>query len=231
MVLAAGSGSRMKLNQNKVYLSLGGGSLPVLHYPLAAFDRHPYVDEIVLVIRREDRELVEEMRAHACFPRKPVRVVEGGERRSDSVCNALAAAGGDIVIIHDGARPLLKQRYISDCIEAMATVDGATVAIPCTDTLWAVDSAGQFVEKRDNQGLYRIQTPQCFAAAVLRECHEATPDKSSITDDSTVLAARGHRVKLLPGSQTNIKLTYQDDLALAEQYIRMDEEIRGLIHD
>lgn len=229
MVLAAGSANRMNLNINKVYLSLNSFSIPALHYPLAALEINRYVDEIVIAVKEEDRDIISDMIIHEKFPKKPVWIVRGGKNRYDSVYNSLQQASGDIVIVHDGARPLLKQKYINDCIEIMDKEVGATVAIPMTDTSWTVDESGFLAEKIDHTVMFRIQTPQCFHTKVLRECHERVLDKSDITDDTTLLERCGYRVKLLSGGESNVKLTYQTDIISAEHYILNDEEIFNLL--
>lgn len=225
-MLAAGAGSRMKLTVNKVFLPLGKARRPVLQYPLAVICGNPRIDEVVIVTRTEDRERLETVCAHESCSGKPMRIAEGGAQRFDSVRNALAQVADGIVIIHDGARPLLKQQYINSCIEAMDTEVGATVAVPCTDDLWDVSGEGFLAQKKGSAGLYRIQTPQCFRADILKECHERVTDKSAVTDDCALLELCGYRVKLLPGGESNIKLTYASDMLLAAQYIDTDAQTR-----
>jgi len=218
----------MNMNTNKVYLTLKT-QLPALYYPLAAFSKNDYVDEIIIVIRNEDRAGMQEIITHDKFTRKPIVLTVGGKKRYDSVYNGLLKAAGDIVIIHDGARPVLKQRFISECVEAMNEYSGVFIGVKSIDRICVVDENGYVVDQRLKGDLYRVQTPQCFHADILKLCHERITDKSSVTDDSTLLEMCGYTVKILPGDETNIKITVPSDLILAEQYISYDKEMQELI--
>ena len=225
--MAAGSGNRMKINANKVYLTLKAQQIPALYYPLAAFEKNNYIDEIVIVVRREDDEEVKNMVNHERFPQKPVKIVIGGGERYESVYNGLLETTGDIVLIHDGARPLLKQRFISDCVEAMDTYKGAAVGIENVDQLYVADENGFFVSKIEGT-VYRIQTPQCFHTNIIKECHEKVADKSKVKDDSMLLEACGYKFTILSGHESNIKITHASDAIIAESLILQDEEIFNL---
>ncbi|MCL2035675.1 MAG: 2-C-methyl-D-erythritol 4-phosphate cytidylyltransferase [Oscillospiraceae bacterium] len=229
ILLAAGSSNRMGLNINKVYLSLKAQQIPALYYPLAAFEENDYIDEIVIVVRTEDRAELQDMIIHEKFPRKPVWIAIGGENRYDSVYNGLSISTGEIVMIHDGARPLLKQRFISDCVEAMDAFPGAIVGVKSIDRLCYTDKNGNMVQGGFEGNTYRVQTPQCFRAKILKECHDKIADKSNITDDSTLLERCGYPVKMLAGDETNIKITVPSDINIAEHYIMHDEEIYDLL--
>ncbi len=228
MLMAAGSGRRMNLNINKVYLTLRAQQIPALYYPLAACEKHPYIDEIVVVVRREDTEELQKLIIHEKFPHKPVWVALGGENRYDSVRNGLQKVTGDIVLVHDGARPLLRRRFITECVEAMDEHPGATLGVRNIDRI-CYNADGFVAENRPEGVLCRVQTPQCFSTALLRECHEAVADKTGVADDSTLLELCGHRVKIIEGDETNMKITVPTDVIIAEHYISHDEEILGLL--
>ena len=228
-MLAAGASNRMKLNINKVYLTLKTQQIPAIYYPLAAFEQNNYIDEIVIVIRAEDREYLQDMLVHEKFPRKPVWIAIGGEHRYDSVYNGLLKATGDIVLIHDAARPLLKQRLISDCIEAMEESPGSITGIKSANRICFTDENGFMVPNSIVDNVVMAQTPQCFDAKVLKACHEKIVDKSGVTDDSTLLEQCGYKVKLLPGDETNIKITVPSDIVVAETFILHDEEVFNLL--
>lgn len=227
--MAAGSSNRMNMNINKVYLLLNAHNISALLYPLAALDKNEYIDEIVIVIRDEDRALLEGAVLREKLPKKDVRIAIGGELRSDSVYNGLLMATGDIVMVHDGARPLLKQRFISDCVEAMDEYVGAIVGVKCIDTICTVDENGYLAKREEQASLFRAQTPQCFYKNVLLECHEKVKDKRAVTDDSALLELCGYTVKMLPGEEANIKLTVPIDIIIAEQCILNDDEIFNLL--
>ena len=228
ILLAAGSGSRMKLNINKVYHTHKTQNIPLLYYPLAALEKNDYVDEIILVIRRDDSEEVKKVVNRGRFPKKPVKIVIGGEKRYDSVYNGILKAAGDIVLIHDGARPLLKQRFITDCIEAMDTYPGSVVGIENVDQIYYLaDENGCAISKLQGT-VYRIQTPQCFHTRVIKECHKKVLDKRNVADDSILLELCGHKFKIVPGDESNIKITHAKDVVAAESFILSDEEIFNL---
>lgn len=200
--------------------------LPIIYYPLAALEKNDYIDEIVLVIRAEDKVRFDMNDLVSLFPTKPIVVSIGGENRYDSVYNGLLHAKGEISLIHDGARPLLKQQYISDCIEAMGEYLGAIIGVKSVDRLCFVDEESGIVQKTDiKMAAYLAQTPQCFDKKTLISAHEKIANKSEVKDDSTLLELCGYDVKMLPGHKANIKITFPEDLILAEKYINEDREL------
>ena len=255
ILLAGGAGRRMGSDVNKVFLSLRSMQAQVLFFPLAALCRHEYVDEIIIVCRAEDREDLDALIGGVCGDgvcgdeisgisgdsgvvgenltakfKTPIKVVVGGENRYDSVYNGLLCATGDIALIHDGARPILKRRIISDCVEAMEDFHGAIVGLRNVDRLCSVDESGLIVENAEfPENVFLVQTPQCFHTKIIKECHEKVSEKSDVKDDSTLLELCGYKVKMLPGDKSNIKITYSDDLDIIEHYIQNDEEMIGLL--
>jgi len=218
VILAAGSSRRMGLNINKVYISTNNGA--IVQYSLRTFDSHPYVDDIIIVVRPEDKKLLQNIVTRQS-PAKPVRIVFGGDTRCDSVYNAIADLQSDIAIIHDGARPLMKKSYITDCVESMADCCGAVIAIKAQETISVKNEANFTQEIPRQETVYMAQTPQCFHTKILRECHESITDKSNITDDSSLLELSGYRVKILQGDKSNIKITTPQDLTMAIAYLDM----------
>jgi len=219
VVVAAGAGTRMGAEVNKVFLALGRLNTPALLYSLSAFQENHYVDEIVLVVRPQDEEAFEGLRAYPQFPIKPLIRVFGGQQRYDSVFNGVSRASGGIVLIHDGARPLLRQRYIDECVEAMEEFPGAIVAIPSRDRICVLGDDGCLVPRVTRERFYRAQTPQCFRRELYLECFESAKDKTAVTDDSGLLEICGYKVKLIPGDETNIKLTAPEDMIVAERWL------------
>lgn len=227
-MLAAGSGNRMNNTINKVFLPLPPYDAPALCYPLAALDKNSYIDEIVVVIREEDLPRLDNILDWG-HPDKPVCITLGGETRYDSVRSGLQEATGEIVLIHDGARPMLRQCFITDCIEAMEESPGAVVGVRCYDTVCTADEQSRIMEYHALPSLYRLQTPQCFDKDILLQCHKQAADKATVTDDSSLLVRGGYPVTILPGSEENIKLTVPEDVETAGRYILRDEEIFGLV--
>ena len=158
--------------------------------------------------------------------RKVTAVIEGGQDRPDSVRAALAAiaAGGADeddcgVLLHDAARPLVDQRIIADCVAALRVHDAAGVAVPASDTM-VVTGNGVMQSMPRRETLHRCQTPQCFRLSVISRAHElaAADPGFSPTDDCGVVMRYlpDVPVHIVPGSERNIKVTYPQDLAVAE---------------
>jgi 2-C-methyl-D-erythritol 4-phosphate cytidylyltransferase len=156
--------------------------------------------------------------------RKVTGVIEGGVRRPDSTRAALAAiagsGGGDCgVLLHDAARPLVDQRIIADCVAALGVHDAAGVAVPASDTM-VVTENGVMHSVPPRETLFRCQTPQCFRLSVITRAHElaAADPGFSPTDDCGVVLRYlpGVDVHIVPGSERNMKVTYPQDLAVAE---------------
>jgi len=213
VILAAGSGQRMGADENKVYLLLGGK--PVILHALEAFDQHPFVDELVVVTRGEEEAL---MRAVTGGLRKPRRIVTGGETRQASVRKALAHVKSKIVLIHDGARPLVGAAEISACVRALGR--------DCAGAVLALEMGEQVAHLGKKKALevlepplYAAQTPQGFYTKVLRRCHKRYGDDAAVTDDSSLLELAGYRVGIVPGDGRNIKITTPLDLVCAEAYL------------
>ncbi len=219
-VLGGGVGQRLGAGMPKQLLTLGGTTL--IEHCVAAFDRAPGVDEILVVMARGYTGQVKAMLAEAGY-RKVTDVIEGGVRRPDSTRAALAAiaAGtGDCgVLLHDAARPLVDQRIIADCVAALRVHDAAGVAVATSDTIViAEDGVMHSVPPRET--LFRCQTPQCFRLSVITRAHEmaAADPAFAPTDDCGVVLRYlpDVPVHIVPGSERNIKVTYAHDLAVAE---------------
>ena len=172
IVPAAGSGRRMGRPEGKLALDLGGK--PVLLHTLEALQRSPRVDEIVLVVRPEEEAGWRSRLAQLPGQRKVRRVVAGGERRQDSVARGLAVLDprSSVVVVHDGARPLVSRELLHRTIEAAAEHGAAVAAMPVTDTVKEV--SGEWVQRTlDRSRLWAAQTPQAFRTEVLREAYAA----------------------------------------------------------
>ncbi len=215
VLLAGGSGSRFGGSRNKVYVPAAGK--PLLEYSRQVLDESPLVDDLILVSRPEDAEEIRELAARC---RKPVQQIAGGATRQESVYHALAADCGEIVLIQDGARPMLKPRYVQECVAAMAVCPGATVAVRSKDTIKLADADGMVRCTTRRADTWLTQTPQCFLRDVLLEGHRQAGKDPEITDDCMLLERMGQPVKLVEGDYTNIKVTTAEDLILAESFLR-----------
>jgi 2-C-methyl-D-erythritol 4-phosphate cytidylyltransferase len=225
-VLGGGTGQRLGAAMPKQLLTLGGRTL--IEHCVAAFEQAPGVDEILVVMARGYTEQVRAMLADGGY-RKVTAVIEGGVTRPDSTRAALAAVaadGGDPagcgVLLHDAARPLVDQRIIADCVAALGRYQAAGVAVPASDTIVITDNGVMHSMPR-RETLWRCQTPQCFRLAVIARAHElaaADPDFAPTDDCGVVLRyLPGVEVHIVQGSERNIKVTYPQDLVVAEALI------------
>jgi 2-C-methyl-D-erythritol 4-phosphate cytidylyltransferase len=227
VVLGGGTGQRLGAGMPKQLLALGGQTL--LERCVAAFDQAPGVDEILVVMARGYTGQVKVMLADGRYA-KVTAVIEGGVTRPDSTRVALAAIAGALgdagecgVLLHDAARPLVDQRIIADCVAALRVHQAAGVAVPSSDTIVITeDGVMRSVPRRET--LQRCQTPQCFRLSVITRAHElAAADPGFVpTDDCGVVLRYLPEVPvhIVPGSERNIKVTYPQDLAVAEALLR-----------
>lgn len=216
IILAGGSSTRYGTGENKTLAKLCGR--PVLEYSLRVFLQSPLVEEVVLAARAGEETLLRELAAALC-PQKPTTIVTGGADRADSVKNALEAARCEIVLIHDGARPLVTAAMLADCLAALEQVDGATLAVPSRDTVKLADENEMVVGTTDRSRTWLVQTPQAFRREELLALHRALTERETVTDDCMLLERAGRRVKLVAGSYRNLKITTPEDRELAEFYL------------
>ena len=215
ILLAAGNSTRFGGEGNKTLTHLG--DKPVLAYSLEVLAQSPLVDEILVMARQQ--ELPQAAQAIGSWAGgKSAVVLAGGESRQQSVLRGLEAASGEWVLIHDGARPFLQHRFIGDCLAALEQVPGAAVGVPAKDTVKVTDGEGLVVATTRRADTWLIQTPQAFHRAVLLECHRRFGHDPEITDDCMLLERGGIPVRILPGHQSNLKITTREDLALAAFY-------------
>ena len=220
IILAGGSSTRYGTGENKTLVELLGR--PVLEYSLRVFLGSPAVDEVIRAARAGEEATLRAL-AESLSPEKPVTVVTGGKDRAESVQNALTAAKGERVLIHDGARPLVTKELLEDCLAALAQADGAAVAVASPDTVKLTGADGYVERSTDRSRTYLIQTPQAFYREELLALHRALgdgPERGQITDDCMLLERAGRRVKLVPGRRENIKITTPADRELAEFYLK-----------
>lgn len=211
IIPAAGQGTRMGGPVAKQYLCLNGK--PILHHTLAAFAKCGWVGSVILVMPEKDVEA-----GRAEWMKQPgIAVVAGGAKRQDSVYCGFKALDADteIVIVHDGVRPFVTPQMIRQTVDAARQHGAAITAIPVSDTIKQVTSGGLVERTVDRDGLWRVQTPQAFRYGVLREALEkASADAFYGTDEGALVEHIGKEVKVVPGSELNIKITRPEDLVL-----------------
>jgi 2-C-methyl-D-erythritol 4-phosphate cytidylyltransferase len=186
----------------------------MLEWSLDAFGAASTVDEIVVAVPPgEDGRVTE----------RGVVAVAGGEHRSESVANALAFCGREIVVVHDAARPLVTPGLIDAVVEELAAeerADAVIAAAPVTDTIKQGTEDGEVERTLDRSGLWAVQTPQAFRAEALREALADSDELAGATDDAMLVERRGGRVLVHSSSPDNLKVTTPFDLRIAELLLR-----------
>lgn len=218
IIPASGVGHRMQSDRPKQYLSFCDKT--VLEHTL---DRLLGCDQVhgVILVLREDDEYWPKLQYHAD---KPLHIAHGGAERQDSVINGLILLHQVdkeecYAMVHDAARPLVQYEELSALINAVKqNKSGAILASPVADTLKRGDSSGHISETVDRNNLWRAFTPQLFESALLLDAlQQAKNNQQVMTDDAAAMAAVGHAVQLVEGRSDNIKITRPEDLRLAEQ--------------
>ena len=222
VILAAGLGSRMKDTEGRTKQLLTLDGKPLFMHAVLAFHASSYVDELVLVLRKEEfREVRRILRAYKL--KKPLRLVVGGDTRQASARHGLDAISDrmEYVAIHDAARCLITEEMIAKVISAAYASRAASAGTPVTDTVKQVNKDG-FVEKTiDRTFLYRAQTPQVFETKLYRAAtYFALENKQSVTDDNMLVELVGQTVKMVDCGSENIKVTTSEDLTLARIILR-----------
>ncbi len=220
IIVAAGKGLRMNEDVPKQYLPLGGH--PILGHTLRVFHNCNRIDEVLVVIPTEDFDFCNQNVIAPLDFQKKTHLVSGGDRRQDSVYNGLMALNRktDLVIIHDGVRPFVKDADLEACIDGAITSGACILGIPATDTLKRVNEAGIVAGTLDRDNLWLVQTPQAFKYDVILKAHEAARDDGvSATDDAFLVERLGLEVRIITGTKNNIKITTQEDLAIARAIV------------
>jgi 2-C-methyl-D-erythritol 4-phosphate cytidylyltransferase len=215
VIVGGGSGNRF--GGDKLTVSLAGKHL--IAHTLSAFEETAAVSSIVLVV---PPGRVEEFRTIANDEgiSKLTSVIPGGEHRHESVRRGLEVLPPEVelVAIHDAARPLITPDLITSCLE-MATKEGASaLAVPVTDTLQQIDASGCAAGSVDRSTLRAMQTPQVFYAAEIRDLLAAV--SGNPTDEVSVAMAAGKKVSLVEHYEPNLKVTWPQDVVMAEALLR-----------
>ena len=217
IIAAAGKGTRMNSDENKVFLNIS--NKPMLYYALKVFQDCIEIDEIIIVAQKKDFKKINEIK-NLYNLNKIKNIVEGGKERQDSVYNGLMsirnAKEDDIVIVHNGSNPLAKEIEIEECIKAAKKYGAAVCCFKLKDTIKKIKNG--FVEKTlDRKDVYQMQTPQAVKYGLFAEGFKnVKKNKLNVTDDVSVAESLGKKIKIVPCSYENIKITTEDDLKIAE---------------
>ena len=217
IIPAAGRGKRIGASVPKQFLEIQGE--PLLHHTLTVFAHCKLISYVVLVMPRAD---VDEVGKDWLNKYEIVReVVVGGEQRQDSVYNGFNSLEEktDIVVVHDGVRPFTTPQMITATVEGAQQYGAAITAIPVSDTVKQVVDG--FVKQTiPREGLWRVQTPQAFQYGLLQKAFKKAKEDSYYgTDEGALIEYLGKGVKIVPGSELNIKITRKEDLALGESLL------------
>lgn len=227
IVLAAGSGSRMKSNTPKQYMDLGGK--PVIYYSLYAFEISS-IDEVILVVGENEIDYNWEHIVKKYNFTKVSKVIAGGAERYLSVFNGLKAIDyADYVLIHDGARPFITIEILEKVLLSVKEHKACVVGMPSKDTIKISDSNNVITSTPDRKYTWIIQTPQAFSYSIIMGAYSKIIDDISkglgsninITDDAMVVEhTSNYPIKLIEGSYLNIKVTTPEDLIIGDIFLK-----------
>ncbi|MBP9990133.1 MAG: 2-C-methyl-D-erythritol 4-phosphate cytidylyltransferase [Bacteroidales bacterium] len=225
IVLAGGSGSRMNADKPKQFLDLDGKT--VVEHSIDAFDRHPAIDAIAVVVHPQYKALMQEIISRRNW-KKVNQLIDGGSERYLSTLNAVVAfldmPDDTNLIFHDAARPWISQSVIDRVVDALQDHEAVGTGIPSTDTVWEVNVdftakkiGGHFISRiPQRERMYRAQTPQAFRLPLIRDAYQRALQDSNFraTDDCGVVRQYMPEVKIhvVEGEERNRKITFPSDL-------------------
>jgi 2-C-methyl-D-erythritol 4-phosphate cytidylyltransferase len=224
VILAGGVGTRLGLDIPKQLIKIAGRT--ILEHTLVLFQAHPLVDEIVVMMAPGHLDAVREMVRSGRYD-KVTQILEGAETRNLTTLKALEALPECSVLLHDAVRPLVSERIVTECFEALERYDAVDVAIPSADTIVEVDQSGHTIREIPKRSLLRRgQTPQAFRASVLRTAYRLAmedPDYVSFADDCGVLLRYlpDVPIRVVAGEERNIKITDPIDVFLADKLFQL----------
>lgn len=222
VIVSAGNSTRMG-GINKQFLELDGA--PVIANTITAFQRSQIIDEIIIVTRECDIEEVAKLVEKYEFS-KVSNIVSGGETRQLSVYEGVTSTSNfaDLVVIHDGARPLVSDRVITETIKMASEYGAAATGVKVKDTVKVVDDKDNIIDTHDRAYMRFIQTPQVFKKALYLDAVNTVENSKDFTDDCMLIESYGKTVKFVDGDYENIKITTPEDIALAESYLARREK-------
>lgn len=226
IIVAAGKGRRMGRNYNKQYISLQ--DKPIVAHTIGIFENMDLIDEIVLVVAKDEVGWVKTNIVDKYNFKKVVNIIEGGAERQDSVYNGLKAVNKEtsIVLVHDGARPFVTRRIIEESINTAKNGGACIAAVPVKDTIKIVDTNMRVDHTPKRERLWAVQTPQTFKYDLLLKAYRELDQRSiKVTDDAMLVEKLGYDIKVIEGDYENIKITTPDDLILGEGILKKRENI------
>ena len=218
IILAGGSGSRMRADRTKQFIEIFGKT--VLERTVCAFDKCELIDEIILVVKGDEYDAVKAL-FESLDTVKALKITPGGECRAESAKNgfALLDKGADFVAVHDAARCLITPEMISKVVKMAYETKAATAVCAVYDTVKQVDKTGKIVATLPRESIVRAQTPQVFATDIYKRALDARPDLQRITDDNMLIEGIGTEIYSVDLGPDNIKITTPEDLTLAKKIL------------
>ena len=225
IIPAAGEGARMGRKQAKQFMDFNGK--PLLAVTLEKFQDCPAIQEIILVVPHDQLDYCTKEIIEPYHLTKVKKVVEGGARRQDSVRLGIEASNGqyELILIHDGARPLIDPKLIEKVVAAGERDRAVITTLPIKETVKEVNGQGRVIKTCDRSRLHLVQTPQIFRYEDILKAHQEAQKEGweEATDDAMLVEKIGIPVKVINGSETNIKVTTPHDMALVSQLWDRDE--------
>lgn len=214
IILAAGNGTRMKANKSKLLLEINGKT--VIERTVNTFSNIADIDDIIVVVRETDIPLYENV-----LSKYNISYCIGGSTRQESVSNAVETVdNADMLIIHDGARPLVTENEISNTLRVAQEKGAAAVGVRVKDTIKVVDKNNKIIDTPERSSLIAIQTPQIFKFDKYIEAMKLAKEQGKdFTDDCKLLENAGEDVFVVDGEYTNIKITTPEDIPVAESIL------------
>ena len=231
LIKAGGVGSRMGAPVPKQFVTIQ--NKPIIIYTMEQFQNHPSIDGIVVICVEGWKDILLDYSKKYGIS-KLIKVVDGGSSSLRSIKNGINSLDEymeeDIVLVHDGNRPLISQEIISDVIVECEKFDSAVAAIPCTDEVMVLNNdfygSDKFLNRKE---LYRIQTPDAYRLKVLRSIFENATEKQldEIGATNTLMLDQGGKVHFAKGSELNIRLTTQEDITQCRALLIMEGRIKN----
>lgn len=221
ILLAAGVGKRLNLLVSKPLIKIG--KQPAIVYSLKQLNRHPDIDEIIVVVNARNKAAITRSIKPYRF-KKIKRLVLGGARRQDSVYNGLKAIDKNSrwVLIHDSARPFIECDAITRVVKQAKKHDAAILGVRPKATIKLFNTNNMMLETLDRDNLWEIQTPQVFSKQLLLKAYGKYA-KENFTDDAGLIEKLGSKIKIVLGSYANMKITTGEDLLLAQLIIKFQK--------
>lgn len=223
VILAGGSGNRFGTDMPKQFLSVAGKM--IIEHTIDVFEQHPLINEIALVTRKDYIDEMKDIVQRNGY-RKVTRILQGGKERYHSSLAAIEAFtdDDDNLLIHDGVRPLVPHAVISSCINALADYEAVDVAVETTDTIIELADDGSIAHIPQRKRLRNAQTPQCFHRGTIAKAFKLALADSNFqpTDDCSLVHKYLPQIPIMviEGDNSNIKITYKDDLERMERIIK-----------